>query len=798
MHPQRLRNIKTNIDFDSLTTLLALAEKEGRYGLFEHEAYQFLEALGAETPPRAILMPAGESPAVDILLSMPGEQVVLKIVSPTIAHKTEVGGVRVVGNKPNTIRSGWRRMLSEVPEKYVSWLGEQAGEAPLQYQGLDEASLQEAVRGDIVGVLLVEFMAPDSEAFGNELIVGLRNTREFGMVLSAGLGGTDTELYAEFFRKNRAIVSACTAGMDGARFFHLFSKTISYKKLMGLTRGQKPIVSDEQLVECFAALIEVGNYFSYHNPEAPYIIDELEINPFAFSDYCMVPLDGLLRFSRVESLTPARPIAKIEGLLHPQSIGITGVSPTRKNFGRIILENVIAAGFPRDDITVIHPDSSSIDGVTCVADLAALSAPLDLFVVAIGSEQVSDLIDQVLKLKAAHSVLLIPGGLGETEATQERAQALTVRLQEAHAQQQDGGPIILGPNSMGIVSHPGRYDTWFLPEEKLPKQGGGRRRNIAFVSQSGAFMGTRLSNNPELDPAYLISLGNQSDLTFGDFMLYFKDSAEVNVIAVYAEGFNDLDGAVFAEAVRDAVAAGKEVVFYKAGRTPEGQLATSSHTASLAGEYVVCESCLTQAGAVVAQTLEQFMDLLTISSCFHATTIRGKRIAGFSSAGFEAVGIADYIHSDDYDMELAPFSAPTRSALEELMRSKKLDQLVTVANPLDINPGADDSVFASVIEILDQEQEVDVIIAGLVPLSPSMHSLADGSLTYRQGIIGHITGFRERISTPLVVVVDGGRMFDPFADDLEALDIPVFRSIDRAMVALSLYTEARVSRSRYL
>ena len=47
-----------------------------------------------------------------------------------------------------------------------------------------------------------------------------------------------------------------------------------------------------------------------------------------------------------------------------------------------------------------------------------------------------------------------------------------------------------------------------------------------------------------------------------------------------------------------AVLAGKDVIFYKAGRTPEGKTATSGHTASLAGDYMVCESCVSQAGGI--------------------------------------------------------------------------------------------------------------------------------------------------------------------------------------------------------
>ncbi|MFQ8737002.1 MAG: hypothetical protein ACLSAH_14180, partial [Bilophila wadsworthia] len=112
------------------------------------------------------------------------------------------------------------------------------------------------------------------------------------------------ELYAERFRKGQAIIAALTAMTDGETFFRLFRQTVSYRKLAGLTRGQRRIVTDDQLIECFESFIRMGNHFSPDNPDAPFVIDELEINPFAFTDYLMVPLDGMS--SLAEDRRPAR------------------------------------------------------------------------------------------------------------------------------------------------------------------------------------------------------------------------------------------------------------------------------------------------------------------------------------------------------------------------------------------------------------------------------------------------------------------------------------------------------------
>ncbi len=788
--------MNTSINFPEISALFRAAREDGRGFLYEYEVYDLLSLSGAETPPKTILIPRNAKPSEDEMMALPGEKIVLKIVSPTIMHKTELGGVRIIPKTPDKIRSSLRRMLAEIPDTYAGLIASDAEAAPEEYKDLSGEVLKTAIRRDLKGVLLAQFMPPDSSAFGNELIVGLRNTREFGLIISAGLGGTDTELYAARFRKGQAIVAASCEMVDGERFFEIFRKTIAYGKLAGLTRGQRRIVTDEQLIECFSSFIEMGRFYSPLNPRAEFVIDELEINPFAFTDYLMVPLDGLCKFSSPGTVGNARPISGIHNLLHPQKIGIIGVSTKRRNFGGIILDNILAAGFAKEDVVVIREGEADVNGVRCVPSLKDLPHKLDLFVVAVGAEQVPQLVDEVIEHNAAASVMLIPGGMGETEASRERAAQVIARIDKQHGAP-DGGPVFLGANCMGVVSRPGRYDTWFIPEEKLPKNHAGEYRRAAFVSQSGAFMLHRSSRRPDLNPAYMVSMGNQTDLTLGDMVKYFKDSPAVDVIAVYAEGFNDLDGLEFCRAVREAVLAGKEVVFYKAGRTPEGKSATSGHTASLAGDYMVCESCVRQAGAIVARNFDEFQDLFSLAENLSAKKIRGNRLAAVSGAGFEAVGMADSIHSDDFDLHLAKYSKSSEARIAEILKEKKLEHLVSVANPLDINPSADDETHAAVAEALLRDSGVDAVIIGLDPLSPATHTLGDTpvpafALNDEKSVLNLIAAAAKRSEKPLVAVVDGGTLYDPLRAALMEREIPVFSLCDKAVAALALYIEARI------
>ena len=745
------------------------AHSQGRSALFEHEVYRLLAAAGiAKTPKHAVL--ASDSEAADELVaSFPGSRVVVKIVSGSIAHKSDVGGVAIVAKQPAAVRAACQSMLAELSEL------------------------------DIAGVMLTEFVEADAGGAGNELLVGLRNTREFGMILSAGLGGVDTELFAAGSRRGQAVVSASTALTTAEEFLELFKPTIAYRKLAGLTRGGHELVTDEALLDCFGAFIRLANNCSAGDPETDFAIEELEVNPFTCSKGSLVALDGLCRFGRPQSARPPRPQAKIDRLLHPASIGIIGASATRMNFGRITLKNIIASGYEKSQLLVINPDGQEVDGVRCALSLGALEKKLDLLILAVTADVAFGIIDEVIRTDAVESVLLIPGGMGETEASREPARRMLETIDKAR--RAGVGPVFVGANCLGIISHPGNYDSWFIPEERLPRAQKKAQRSSALISQSGAFLVTRLSKNGWLDPAYMVALGNQNDITHGDMVENFAANPDIHVIGTYVEGFKDLDGLALARAVRKATLAGKQVVIYKAGQSAAGGRAAMGHTASIAGDYEVALAVLTQAGALVASDVSEFADLFYLSDCMRDKVVGGKRLGAVAGAGYDTVAIADSIQVGDFSMSLATIGASTRERLQAVLASKKLDALMEVRNPFDINPGADDEAHLLCTEAMAAEPEVDSVVVGLDPTSPMVRSLqksarAGFDIDSPESIVQTLPALVAACPKPIVAFIDGGALFDPMADKLMAQGVCILRSSERATRALVRYTEARLRAAR--
>ena len=655
-------------------------------------------------------------------------------------------------------------------------------------RGCDKAQLQELASG--LGCDAIEGNAAGS---ATDLRISLVNTREFGLVLSAGPGGLDGVLAGDSTGAGR--VYAAAELTDAADFLALFRRTLAYRKLALVSQRDGAPNPDAQLHGLFSRLLALAASLNAQGSSSTLALEVLELDPVHIAER---PRGRVTRctFGEPAARPLARPIHKIDKLLHPASIGIVGVSATSMNFGRIILRNVMASGYPREQLVVLRPGEQEVDGVRCVAGVSALGHKLDLLIVAIGADAVPALVEEIIAADAAHSVMLIPGGLGETEKSREPAARLAAIINAAHAAP-GGGPIFLGANCLGVVSHPGSYDSWFIPLERLPKPAKKPARNSVMLSQSGAFMITRLSQNPWLDPRYMLAVGNQTDLTHGDMLGFFAERSDIETIGLYIEGFKDGDGLDFAKAVRQAVLSGKQVVVYKAGATAPGAATAQGHTASLAGDPALFESVVSHAGAIVADDFTAFDDLFYIAGVLHHKTIGGKRLGAVSGAGFEAVGMADSIRVGDFEMEMGRLEPDTVAKVAAVLASRKLDALVEVRNPIDINPGADDEVHLQISEVFLQDPNIDAVVVGLDPTAPAVRALVQSSLRPGHDLQDPkstaqlMPPLADRHDKPLIGIVDGGTLYDAMAARLMDQGVCVFRNCARGTQALVRYVEAR-------
>jgi acetyltransferase len=201
--------------------------EEGRHTLFEHEAKRLLHFHGA---PHCIdTLAKTEDEAVETFKEMKGEAV-LKIVSPDILHKSDVGGVRLHLDTEDKVRKAFKGIMKDA-KKFDP-------------------------NADLRGVLV----APMVEE-GLEVIIGTKIDDQFGPIIMYGLGGIMVEILRDVSFRVLPISSTTAKWM--------IRETKSYPILNGV-RGRPP--GDEKALR--RLLLIVSEIIEAY-PE----IQEMDLNP---------------------------------------------------------------------------------------------------------------------------------------------------------------------------------------------------------------------------------------------------------------------------------------------------------------------------------------------------------------------------------------------------------------------------------------------------------------------------------------------------------------------------------------
>ena len=733
--------------------------RSGRNTLHEHEVYQLLAAAGLETPAHHFVARGEELQAADIA-RFQGREVVLKVVSPQIIHKSDVGGVKFLPADRTAIQAGIEEMLATV-----------AAAAP---------------RAELEGVLVVERVVYDGNAPGCEYLASCRRDSAFGPVIVFGLGGLLTEWYGELAADKAQLIFSAH-DFDGAAAVAAIEATTLGKLALRPSRlyPKSAPVSRAALQQTLEGLARIALATTEGRG-----IEELEINPLAAVEGRLVALDGFARTARLRGAERApRPVATVGALLHPRSALVLGASQRAQNAGRIILQNLRnARGIHYGHLYALHPSAETIEGIPCVTSCHDLPEVVDLAVVALPADSAVTAIEELVDCEKVRSIILITGGFAETGNT-ERARAVRRALDRGR-ERADGGPILVGGNCLGIVSK-NNYNTFFLPSYKLPFNDA-PGESLVVISQSGAYLVSFTSNlDGIIFPRATISYGNEMDLTASDFFEYYlRHESDVRVFAFYIEGFAPGEGERFVRLTREATSRGKPVIIYKAGRTEFGARAAASHTASMVGNYRVTEALLEEAGALVVATLNRFEDYTKAITMLGDREVRGRRLAVITNAGFEAGAVSDHL----YGLELTELQDATLSRLTEV-----LPKIAHAGNPVDTTPMADSDAFVESVRILAADPGVDMLVVSAVPVTPALDVLApDLSGAHKENVFSMhsvparlIQTYRE-IDKPMVVAVDSGRLYDPSVQLLQRGGIPVYRKIDRASRALAAVARVRV------
>lgn len=236
--------------------------------LSEEGSKELLEAYGIPVTLPIRAQTAEE--AVKVAGSV-GYPVVIKIASPDITHKTDVGGVTLNVTNAAEVRTTFERMTSLVREKRPE--------------------------ARIVGVTVQRMI---TAAGGVELILGAKQDPVFGAVALVGAGGVTAELF-----QDRALG---LPPLNETLARHMLRSLRSWPLLQGY-RG-RPAVTVERLIEIIMR-------FSYLVADISEIT-EIDINPLLVTPDDVVALDARMVVDRERMAKPVRPFSHLAIRPYPE------------------------------------------------------------------------------------------------------------------------------------------------------------------------------------------------------------------------------------------------------------------------------------------------------------------------------------------------------------------------------------------------------------------------------------------------------------------------------------------------
>ncbi|MFG2645579.1 GNAT family N-acetyltransferase [Streptomyces sp. NPDC048370] len=308
------------------------------------------------------------------------------------------------------------------------------------------------------------------------------------------------------------------------------------------------------------------------------------------------PTDRSLAVQRArEQRAEAR---SVQRLLTPGSVAVVGAGRTPGGVGRTVLRNLLEGGFTGRTYAVnraLPEETGTLDGVPAFRSVGDIGEPVDLAIVAVPAERVPEAVADCGE-HGVRGLVVLSAGYAETGSGEGRD-----RQRELVRQARSYGMRIIGPNAFGIIntSADARLNASLAPQS--PATG-----RIGLFTQSGA-IGIALLAGLHRHGAGIssfISAGNRADVSGNDFLQYWYDDPETDVVLLYLESIGN--PRKFTRLAR-RTAAVKPVVVVKgarhSGSAPPGHRVPVTRI-----PHATVSALLRQAGVIRVDTVTELVD----------------------------------------------------------------------------------------------------------------------------------------------------------------------------------------------
>ena len=451
-------------------------------------------------------------------------------------------------------------------------------------------------------------------------------------------------------------------------------------------------------------------------------------------------------------------VEELRPIFSPKSIAVIGASRSPMKIGYEILQNILVQGYT-GKVFPINPETPQIMGLKTQPSVIAVKEDIDLAIIAVPAEFVPKVMTECAK-KKVKGAIVISSGFGETG---ERGKQLEDEVLQIARK---GGIRLIGPNTLGYKDPIDNLDAAFV--FGMPRPG-----EIALISQSGALCIGMIyyANGEYIGLSRVISVGNKADVDDADLIEYLGQDPSTKVIAMYIEGIKD--GKKFLDAARRCP---KPIVAIKAGRTPAGSAAASTHTGSLSGSDAVYDSAFKQVHIQRAYDVIELFDFARALA--YQPPALGNKVGIISNGGGAGIMVADWCES--IGLKVPNLSKRTLEALRP-----HLPSITTARNPLDVTGDARFHRYHATGSILLSDPNVDALVMTCV------HAGIARPREYVGAVI-KLVEEKKNLKKPIVACWVGGPEIDEVVQELRVKNIPVYSSAMRAAKAVKcLYDEGK-------
>ena len=388
---------------------------------------------------------------------------------------------------------------------------------------------------------------------------------------------------------------------------------------------------------------------------------------------------------------PASGKQLFQALFEPRSIALIGASgDSRKNTSRP--QRYLRKHGYTGRIIPINPGRDEIFGEKAYPDVTSVPEPVDHAFIMVPADAVQASIEQCAA-KGVQVATIYSDGFAETGADGRRKQDQILEIARA------GGVRVIGPNCIGLMNtDPGCAISVNAVLEMAQIKVG----PLAIVSQSGSMLGGLLSRGLGRGVGFskLISVGNESDLSVGEFADLLVDDPHTQTLLLFMETIRDADK--LAHAARRAYAAGKRVIVYKLGRSEVGQDLAASHTGAMAGSDEMADAFFRAHGIVRVDTLENLFELPALLA--NQKPAKSHRVAVMTTTGGGAASVVDRLGTLGVEVVGPTDEVISRLAAKNIKISRARLTDLTLA-------GAKKEIYSGVLNTLLASDHCDLVLA---------------------------------------------------------------------------------------